>query len=475
MNRAYDGVVVGSGPNGLAAAIRLAQKGLSVIVLEANDTIGGGTRSGELTLPGFLHDICSAVHPLAAGSPFFRELPLDKFGLTWVQPELPLAHALGGDRAAALRRSVRETADSLGEDGRSYERLMGPLVARWQELAPEILRPVLHWPRHPLTAARFGWRGLRSATGVARASFRSEPARALFAGLAAHSFLALESIPSAAYGMLLAAMGHAAGWPMPRGGSQQIANALVSLLRSMGGEVVAGRRVERLAELPKAKLILLDITPRQFLKIAGDALPPAYRRRMEKFDYGPGVFKLDYALHGPIPWTADACRRAGTVHVCGGFDEVIVAERAAAEGRTPERPFLLLAQPTVFDPTRAPQGKHIAWTYCHVPHGSSVDMTEAVEKQIERFAPGFRDLIMARHVMNCAALEKRNANLIGGSINGGAATLWQMVARPVLSPTPYRTPLKGVYLCSSSTPPGGGVHGMCGFHAAEAAIRDHFG
>jgi len=473
-NNGYDGVIVGSGPNGLAAAVRLARQGLSTVVFEANDTLGGGARSAELTLPGCIHDVCSAVHPLGAGSPFFRELSLEKFGLNWIHPELPLAHPLDSGDGAALRRSVSETAASLDGDRTCYERLMAPMVGRWDDLSPEILQPVLHWPRSPLVLARFGWHAMGSAMGLARGHFRTDSARALFAGMAAHSFLPLDQIPSAAYGLLLAAMGHAVGWPVPRGGSQQITNALVTLLQSLGGEVLTNRKIETLRQLPKAKVILLDITPRQFLRLAGDDLPPAYRRRLEKFRYGPGVFKLDYALRGPIPWTADVCRRAGTVHVCGGFEEVIAAEGAAARGKIPERPFILVAQPSLFDPTRAPAGMHTAWAYCHVPAACAVDMTASVERQIERFAPGFRDLVAARHVMNCADLERKNANLIGGSISGGASDLWQMLARPTLSPTPYRTPLNGVYLCSSSTPPGGGVHGMCGFHAAEAAIRDHF-
>ena len=473
-NKSYDGVVVGSGPNGLAAAIRLAQEGLSVLVMEANDTIGGGVRSAELTLPGFIHDVCSAVHPLGAGSPFFRRLSLEKFGLRWVEPDLPLAHPLGGDRVAALQRLVAGTAAELGQDREAYEKLVAPLVANWEHLAGEFLRPLPRLPRHPVQCARFGWRGLRSAAGLAKSWFAAEPARALLAGLAAHSFLPLEQAPSAAFALVLGMMGHAVGWPLPRGGSRQIASALASCFRSLGGEILTGCRVENIEQTPKARVILLDLTPRQLLRVAGVKLPASYRRRLENFRYGPGVFKIDYALRGPIPWTAAACSRVGTVHVGGTLEEIARAEREVAQDKIPERPYVLLAQPSLFDPARAPQGKHTAWAYCHVPSGSSFDMTGRMENQIERFAPGFRDQILARHTANCAELELKNANLIGGAINGGAADLWQMVARPILSPTPYRTPAPGLYLCSSSTPPGGGVHGMCGFHAAEAAIRDCF-
>jgi phytoene dehydrogenase-like protein len=452
----------------------LAQEGLSVLVIEANETLGGGTRSAELTLPGFVHDLCSAVHPLAVGSPFFRQLNLEKFGLTWLAPELPLAHPLDADRAVALDRSVAVTAAGLGADRTAYERLLQPLVSNWESLATEFLQPLLHWPEHAIQLARFGLRSLSSAAGLASRWFRDEPAKAILAGLAGHSFLPLEEVPSAAFALVLAMMGHAVGWPSPRGGSQQIANALAAALRSHGGELRTNYRVQRLSDLPKARVILLDITPRQLLALTGDQLPSSYRRRLERFKYGPGVFKIDYALDGPIPWSAEACRRAGTVHVGGSFEEIARAERDANEGRHPDRPFVLLAQPSLFDPSRAPQRKHVAWTYCHVPSGSSVDMTDPIEQQIERFAPGFRERVLARHTMNCATLEAKNANLVGGSINGGAVNLWQMLARPALSPTPYRLPREGLYLCSASTPPGGGVHGMCGFHAAEAAIRDWF-
>ncbi|HWH71865.1 MAG TPA: NAD(P)/FAD-dependent oxidoreductase [Candidatus Sulfotelmatobacter sp.] len=471
----YDAVVVGSGPNGLAAAIRLAQEDLSVLVLEAQPSLGGGTRSAELTLPGFVHDVCSAIHPLGLGSPFFRQLPLEHYGLQWIQPGAPLAHPLDDGTAAVLQRPLAETAAALGKDELAYLRLMAPLVAHWENLAWEFLQPLLHVPRHPLQLAQFGWRAMRPAAELAQGWFAGQPARALLAGLAAHSFLPLEEIPSAAFGLVLGLLGHAVGWPLPRGGAQSIANALAAHLRSLGGEILTHSPVESLDQLPLARAILLDLTPRQVLRLAGHKLPVSYQRRLERYRYGPGVFKIDYALAAPIPWKAAACRRAGTVHVGGPLEDVVAAEDQVAQGRPPERPFVLLAQPTLFDPTRAPAGRHIAWAYCHVPNGSAFDMTARIEDQIERFAPGFRDCVLARHTFNCAQLERHDANLVGGDINGGATDLWQLLARPALSPTPYRTPVPGLYLCSAATPPGGGVHGMCGFHAAEVVLHDRIG
>ncbi|HZJ15850.1 MAG TPA: NAD(P)/FAD-dependent oxidoreductase, partial [Chthoniobacteraceae bacterium] len=374
-----------------------------------------------------------------------------------------------------LDRSLEKTASAFGNDATAYQRLMGPLVENWRTLADEILQPVLHVPRHPFLLARFGMQAMRSATALARAQFKDEPARALFAGLAAHSFLPLEATASAAIGLVLGMTGHAVGWPIPRGGSQAIASALAACLAKLGGEIETSRCITRLDQLPKARAILLDLTPWQFLQIARNRLSPRYCRRLEHFRHAPGVCKIDYALAAPIPWKADECKRAGTIHVGGTLDQVAAAEREVAHGQHPERPFVLVAQQSLFDETRAPRGQHTLWAYCHVPHGSTLDMSARIEAQIERFAPGFRDCILARHVMKTADLEARNANLSGGDINGGAANLRQLIARPVLSFTPWRTPLPGVYLCSSSTPPGGGVHGMCGWHAARAALREVFG
>ncbi len=470
-SRSYDAVVIGAGPNGLAAAIRLAQAGLSVLVVEAEDQIGGGARSSELTLPGFVHDVCSAVHPLAKGSPFFRTLPLESHGLEWIEPSAPLAHPLDDGTAVLLERSIERTTETLGGDAAAYRKLMTPLVRDWERLDAELLAP-LHIPKHPFALARFGLRGLRSARRLAESRFKRREARALFAGLAAHSAVPLERMATSAFGLVLGMTGHAVGWVFPRGGAGRIADALASYLRSLGGEIVTGWRVESLDELPRARLVLCDLTTRGLLRIAEDKLPSAYRRRLERYRYGPAVFKVDWALDAPVPWKAEACLRAGTVHLGGTLEEIAVAEQAAWKGEHAGRPFVLVAQPSLFDETRAPVGKHTLWAYCHVPLGSNFDMTGRIEAQIERFAPGFRDLVLARHVMPPGALERHNANLVGGDINGGAQDIRQLFTRPVLRLNPYSTPIKGLYLCSSSTPPGGGVHGMCGYHAAQAALRD---
>jgi phytoene dehydrogenase-like protein len=468
----YDAVVVGAGTNGLAAAIRLAQAGLSTLVVERNLEVGGSARSGYLTLPGFLHDICSAVHPLAAASPFLDSLRLQRYGLEFIQPGLPMAHPIAKDLTVAMHLSVRETAANLGADANSYRRLFEPLVSRRRSLTSEFLRPILHLPRDPYAWARFAWAALKPASYVAKRHFSGEPARALLAGLAAHSTLPLEATGSAAFALVLGMLAHTVGWPIPRGGAQAISNALADYLQALGGKIETDVLVTRLEDLPRARVILLDLTPHQFLQIAGDKLPSRYRHRLRRFRYGPAVFKVDYALRDPIPWSSEICRRAGTVHLGGTFREIAAAERAVANGRHPEQPFVLLAQPTLFDPTRAPAGCHIAWAYCHLPNSSTCDMTNRIEAQIERFAPGFRDCVLSRHVMQPADLEKGNPNLVGGSINGGANNLAQLIARPILGRNPYRTPLSGVYLCSSSTPPGAGVHGMCGFHAATTALQD---
>ena len=467
-----DAVVVGAGPNGLAAAIALARAGRSVRVFEAAETVGGGSRSAELTLPGFVHDVCSAVHPHPLASPFLRELPLAEHGLELVQPELPLAHPLDDGGAVASHRSIDATADSIGgADGAAYRALAGPLVRDAEKLLPAILGP-LRPTRHPIALSRFGLLGLRSAKGLAR-RFEAPRAQALIAGHAAHSMLRLDQPPTSAVALVLLLTGHHVGWPVARGGSQSVADALASIARSHGAEIVTGRRVERVDELEDAGAVLFDLTPRQILAIAGDRLPPRYRRALERYRYGPGVFKLDWALDGPIPWTAGECARAGTVHVGGTFEEIAASEAAVADGHHSERPFVLLSQPTVCDPSRAPEGKHVGWAYCHVPAGSTRDMTDIVERQIEHFAPGFRERVLARASMHAGDMEAYNPNYVGGDINGGLMDLRQLFTRPVARPVPYTTPDKRLFICSSATPPGGGVHGMCGYFAAQAVLRGH--
>ena len=466
----YDAVIVGSGPNGLAAAITLARERLKVLVIEAADQIGGGTRSAELTLPGFVHDVCSAIHPLGAGSPFFRSLPLEQHGLEWIHAPAPLAHPLDDGTAITLERSVERTAEGLGADARAYTRLMAPMVRHWEVLAEEVLAPP-HVFRHPLAVARFGLRAIRSTSSLARSKFQGVRARALFAGLSAHSMVPLESLMTASFGLMLGLTGHAVGWPFPRGGSQKIADATAGYLKSLGGEIITGMRIERLNEAPHARTVLLDVTPRQLLQIAGDRLPVGYKRKLERYRYGPGVFKIDYALDGPIPWKSAMCARAATVHLGGTLEEIEASEQSMWNGEPSAKPFVLVAQQSLFDATRAPAGRHTGWTYCHVPHGSDFDMTERIESQIERFAPGFRDRVLARHVMAPAALEQSNANYVGGDIGGGSNEARQLLTRPFLKLDPYATPADGIYLCSSSTPPGAGVHGMCGYYAARSALQ----
>lgn len=467
----YDAVVVGSGPNGLAAAITLSQAGLSVLVKETRDTIGGGTRSAELTLPGFVHDVCSAVHPMAVSSPFFRTLPLAEHGLKFIDPPAALAHPLDDGTAVMLHASLADTVASLSDDGEAYARLIGRTVKDWERLEPAVLAPLVHLPRHPLALGRFSRSALMSGAGLASRSFSTEQARALFAGAAAHSILPLERVGSASFALVLLAQAHLHGWPIAQGGSQRIADALASYLRTLGGEVETGAPVESLDELPSTKLVLCDVGPRQLLALGGTRLPGRYRRALARYRYGPGVFKLDYALDGPVPWNAPECASAATVHVGGTLAEIASSERAPWQGQHAERPFVLVAQPSLFDASRAPEGKHTLWAYCHVPNGSTIDMTDRIERQIERFASGFRDRILDRNVMRTGDLEEGNANLVGGDVGGGAADLRQLLARPILSPVPYATPIDGLYLCSASTPPGGGVHGMCGHLAAQAALR----
>ena len=427
-------------------------------------------RTAELTLPGFRHDVCSTVQWGAVGSPVFLDLPLAEHGLELVIPPTPLAHPLDDGTAATLEHSVDETADGMGEDAAAYRRLFGPLVAGAEELLDQFLGP-LKVPRHPVAVARIGVNGVRSATGLARAKFQGERARALFGGIAAHSIMPLEWKLTAGFGLMLTLIGHVQGWPFVRGGSQGLADALAAHLRSLGGEIETGRTVSSLRELPRTRSVLLDVTPRQVLRIAGDHLPGGYRRRLARYRYGPGTFKVDYALDGPIPWRAEACTRAGTVHVGGPLEEIAASERGNVRGEHAARPFVLLAQQTLFDPTRAPEGKHTVWAYCHVPNGSTVDMTERIDAQIERFAPGFRERVLARSVMSSRDFEAYSANYVGGDINGGIADWRQLFTRPVARLNPYSTPAKGIYICSSSTPPGGGVHGMCGYFAAQAALR----
>lgn len=467
----YDAVVVGSGPNGLAAAITLAKQGHSVVLFEAKATVGGGMRSGELTLPGFQHDICSAIHPLGIGSPFFQAQPLAQYGLEWIQPDVPLAHVLDSGDAVLLQRSIQATAQSIGgEDGEAWQRMMEPMVSDWQTLMKSLLAP-LPIPYHPVRMVRLGLQAIWPAQTLARWRFGQARAQALFAGLAAHSLLPLEHALTASFGLMLGLLGHAVGWPLPRGGSQRIADALAAYLQALGGEIVTDAKIEALDQLPAARVVLLDIAPRHFLQLAQQRLPLRYRQQLERFRYGAGVFKIDYALSEAIPWRAADCRRAGTVHLGGTLAEIAASERAMWRGAHSHTPFVLVAQQSLFDPTRAPEGKETAWAYCHVPHASTVDMTQAIENQIERFAPGFRDCILARATRNTQQLQAYNANYIGGDINGGVQDLRQFWTRPVPRLDPYSTPLEGVYLCSSSTPPGGGVHGMCGYHAARSALR----
>ena len=472
---APDAIVVGSGPNGLAAAITLARAGRSVVVYEAKATIGGGMRSGELTLPGFVHDICSTVQGTSTASPFFRDLDLARFGVELIDPPAPLAHPLDGGRVAVLERSVADTAAGLGDDGAAYRRLMGPLVRDADKVMDLVLGPIFRTPRHPIAAARFGLPALRSAVGLARSRFKGDAARALLGGVSAHSMLELDRPVTASFGLVLAITAHAYGWPVVRGGTQRLADGLADELRSLGGEIVTDHPVTSLADLPPARAILFDTSPRALAAIAAGRLPDGYRRRLEGFRYGPGIVKVDWALSEPIPWQAEAAARAGTVHVGGSLDEIRFAEAEVHRGRHPERPFVLVVQPSRFDSSRAPDSRHTGWAYCHVPSGSTFDMSARIEAQVERFAPGFRDTILARSVRLPAEIEADNANYVGGDINGGLQDLRQLFTRPVARIDPYSTPSRGIYLCSSSTPPGGGVHGMCGVWAARSVLRREFG
>ncbi|HJT74229.1 MAG TPA: NAD(P)/FAD-dependent oxidoreductase [Chitinophaga sp.] len=469
----YDAIVVGSGPNGLSAAITMQQQGLSVLLLEGRDSIGGGLRSAELTLPGFMHDVCSAIHPMALTSPFLKTLPLEQFGLSYIHPAADAAHPFDDGTAAVLYSSLEKTAQLLGEDCVTYERLYAPLLKDFPELMAEVLGP-LKVPKHPLVMARFGLKALPSALQLAR-RFKGKAARGLFGGIAAHSIQPLSNAATAAVGLVLSLNSHASGWPVPRGGAQSLANALADHFIYLGGEIQTNTYVKTLSELPPSRAVLLDVTPKQLLSIAGERFTSFYKWQLQRYRYGMGVFKVDWALEAPVPFTAAGCREAGTVHLGNTIEEIAASELQTSRGQHPEKPFVLLAQQSVFDNSRAPKGKHTAWAYCHVPNGSTKDMTAAIEDQVERFAPGFKDLILGRHVMNTAEMESYNPNYIGGDINGGVIDISQLYTRPAIRLSPYSTPAKGIYICSSSTPPGGGVHGMCGYYAARKALKDVFG
>lgn len=468
----YDAVVLGAGPNGLAAAITLQSRGLSVLLIEGKDTIGGGLRSAELTLPGYVHDICSAILPLGIASPFFGTLPLEAHGLEWVRPPIAAAHPLDDGTAAVLLDTVEATAKSLGADEQAYRKLMDPLQKQWPRLAPQLLGP-LRFPDNPLDLAHFGLLGLPSVTTLAR-RFQTREARALLAGMAAHSMQPLTDLTTAAVALIFLMAGHDKGWAFPRYGTSSLAKALGSHFKSLGGSIETGTPITSLAQLPSSRALLLDLSPRQLLQLGGHKWSSLYRWQMEKYRYGMGVFKIDWALAEPIPFKAAGCRTAGTVHIGGSFEEIAAGEAQTVKGRSMESPFVLVAQQSLFDPTRAPEGKHTGWAYCHVPNGSRKDMTANIEKQIERFAPGFRERILARHTMDTGQMEAYNPNYIGGDINGGNLDIRQLFTRPALRLSPYRTSAKGIYICSASTPPGGGVHGMCGYHAARRALKDIF-
>jgi phytoene dehydrogenase-like protein len=466
----YDAVVVGAGPNGLAAAIEIARADRSVLVIEAAETVGGGARTSELTLPGFRHDDCSAIHPMGVASPFFRKLPLHDHGLEWVHPGFPLAHPLDDGSTALIDHSIDVTADRFGEDGPAYRRVMEPLLRDADKLLAGFLSPMTRVPRNPFVMLRLGRLAVRPATKIVDL-FKTPGARALYGGNAAHAIMPLDRLPTGAFGFVYSFLAHAYGWPMPRGGSQAISDALAGYLASLGGRIECGRRITSFRELPPARAYLFDTSPRQLLDIAGDELSWSYKRKLARYKYGAAVFKIDWALDGPIPWKAPECTLAGTLHLGGTFEEIAASEAAVAAGEHPDNPWVIVAQQSLFDPTRAPSGKHTAWAYCHVPNGSTVDMTDVLERQVERFAPGFRDLVIGRSTRTAVDLERYNENYVGGDIASGEPSLRQIVFRPVARRVPYATPHPGIFICSSSTPPGPGVHGMCGYYAARAARR----
>jgi len=471
--RDYDAVVVGSGPNGLAAAITMQQAGLSVLLIEGKDTIGGGLRTAELTLPGFKHDVCSAIHPLAVSSAFFKSLPLADYGLEFIYSPYAAAHPLDDGTAAVLQNSLFNTASGLGADASAYQKLLQPLLQSWPDILPDVLAP-LQWPSYPLKMAGFGIKAMRSAESIAKQYFKTEQAKAMWAGMAAHGMQPLHKPLMAAVALVLLLAAHDKGWPIPKGGSQQIAEALAAHFIALGGKIETGTMVTSLKQLPSSHAVLFDVGPRQLLQIAGHGLSSVYKWQLQRYKYGMGVYKVDWALAEAIPFTAEACREAGTVHIGGTYAQVAASEQAAWDGQISDKPFVLLAQQSLFDSTRAPEGKHVAWGYCHVPSGSTVDMTDTIEKQIERFAPGFRERIIGRHTMDSKQIEAYNPNYFGGDINGGVQNIGQLFTRPALKLSPYRTSAKGLYICSASTPPGGGVHGMCGYHAAKCALKDIF-
>jgi len=468
----YDAAIIGSGPNGLAAGIILAKAGLSVVVIEAKDQIGGGTRTSELTLPGFSHDVCSAIHPLGAASPLFQILPLDRFGLKWIYPPRALVHPFDDGSAVFISNSVEETARNLNSDEAPYKSLMMPLVENNSLLLRDILSP-LSFPAHPFKLIHFGLNAMQPAAGFAKRKFFGIKARSLFAGLSAHSILALNKLFTTAFGLLLAMTAHKPGWPLPEGGSKKISGSLAEYFLSLGGDIITGRLVKSLKDIPDCRIKVFDLTPKQIITIMGNDLPSGYKKRLERYRYGPGVFKIDYALSEPVPFTAEESKTTAAIHLGGSIDEITRAEKMVWNATIPDKPFVIFVQPSIFDKSRAPKGKHTAWAYCHVPNGSDTDMTTAIENQIERFAPGFRDVILAKNTMNTAALENYNNNYVGGDINGGMQDWKQLFTRPVLGLSPYSMPLKGFYVCSSSTPPGGGVHGMCGYNAAKKILSDY--
>lgn len=468
----YDAVIIGSGPNGLAAGIRLSLEGLSVKIIEAKPTIGGGMRTMELMESGIFHDICSAIHPMAVSSPFFKRLPLKQFGLKWIHPTYPAAHPLDNE-TAVLYKQLGETAFHLGVDEKTYKSMVKPLTDGWNSLSADLLAP-LRFPNHPLKLARFGLSGLQSAT-LFQKNFKTDGAKALFAGMAAHSILPLNSWATTAIGLIFFATAHTGGWPLPEGGSQKIADALAGYFKSLGGEIETSHEIKNYEEIPKAKAVLFDLTPKQVARIMGDYFPPSYQKKLNKFRYGGGAFKMDYILSEPVPWKDQRIKKAGTVHVGGTFEEIAESEKMVSEGKHSEKPFVLTAQQSLFDPTRSPDNKQTLWAYCHVPNDSKVNMSLAIENQIERFAPGFKDTILSKHSMNTSDFQEYNANYIGGDINGGKQGIRQLFSRPVNFINPYATPLEGIYFCSSSTPPGGGVHGMCGYHAANLSLKKDFG